>query len=428
MLNANGREIGNFDSQPAKFAGRELALHGTPTLDRVVLAQPLYGSRSAFVYAPDGHWRNAYSPVPVVEAGAVGVALRTLHLLDLEAPGAPSILAKVTASLLISTAGLFCFLAATRLTSIQGAFLTAVGFVLGTGLWPTASQTLWQHESAIAALMAAVWLATETTTPLDVRRSSALSIMLAIAAAARPQLAPQIAWLLIATLRSAPARVRIAGVVPLAVGMAILLAVNYVWFGNLLGALPMLERIHAQVHRVSASTDNVVVGAAGLLVSPNRGLLVFSPVVLIALIGLRRTDRRTSAGVSARACAAAAFVQFLFYSFYSVWWGGHTYGPRYCLDLLPLLVPAAAYGVARLTTLPGWTRALAVAALCWSMTVAATGAFVYPNEMWNIDPLDVDRRHERLWDWRDTQIARCWTRGPSPQNFELFRRGAWREP
>jgi hypothetical protein len=253
-------------------------------------------------------------------------------------------------------------------------------------------------------------------------------MMLAITAAARPQLAPQIAWLLSAILWPAPARTRIAGVIPLAVGTAIVLAVNYLWFGHVLGALPVLERIHPQVHGVSASTDNVVVGAAGLLVSPSRGLLVFSPVVLIALMGLRRTDRRTSTGLSARAGAAAAFVQFLFYSFYSVWWGGHTYGPRYCLDLLALLVPAAAYGVARLTTMRGWTRALAVAALCWSVMVAATGAFVYPNEMWNIDPLDVDRRHERLWDWRDPQIARCWTRGLSPQNFELFRREAWRRP
>jgi hypothetical protein len=426
VLNANGREIGNFDTQPGKFAARELALNGTLTLDRVVRAQPLYGERSAFVHTPDGHWRNAYSPVPVLEAGAVGFVLSRLHLLDLESPGAPSILAKLTASLLISTAGLFCFLVAARITSTGGAALTAVGFVLGTGLWPTASQTLWQHESAVAALMAAVWLATGPLQPHEARRVLSVGVLLAIAGASRPQLAPEIAWLSLAVMWRVQPRNWIAGILPLLAGMAILLALNYAWFGNLLGAMPILEQVHPRIHAVTSSIDNVTVGATGLLISANRGLLVFSPIVLVSLLGLRRKDDRPSPGVSAGVCAAGALAQFLFYALYSVWWGGHTYGPRYCLDLLPLLVPAAAFGVTRLMTMPAWTRALAVAALCWSVIVSATGAFVYPNDLWNIDPLDVDRRHERLWDWRDSQIARCWSRGPSPQNFELFYGDAWR--
>ena len=40
------------------------------------------------------------------------------------------------------------------------------------------------------------------------------------------------------------------------------------------------------------------------------------------------------------------------------------------------------------------------------------------------DPVDVDTNHERLWDWRDSQIVRCWQRGFSPQNFALFSREA----
>jgi hypothetical protein len=428
VLNANGREIGNFDSQPAKFAARELALHGTLTLDRIVLAQPLYGERSAFVHTPDGHWRNAYSPVPVLEAATVGLLLSRLHVLDLESPAAPAILAKITASLLISTAGLFCFLTAARVTSTQGAILTAIGFVLGTGLWPTASQTLWQHESAVTALMAAVWLATAPTESRQTRHAFAVCLFLAIAGASRPQLAPEIAWLALPMLGRGTVRNRIVAVLPLAAGAAIVLALNYAWFGNLLGALHTLEQIHPRIHGVTSSIDDLRGGAAGLLISPSRGLLVFSPVVLVSLLGLRRRDDRLSPALTAGWCAVGALVQFLFYALYSVWWGGHTYGPRYCLDFLPLLVPAAAHAVTRLRQMPRWTRALAVAALSWSVTVGAAGAFVYPHEMWNIDPLDVDRRHERLWDWRDTQIARCWRRGPSPQNFELFQAAAWRTP
>jgi len=70
---------------------------------------------------------------------------------------------------------------------------------------------------------------------------------------------------------------------------------------------------------------------------------------------------------------------------------------------------------------PGASRVLASAALAWSITVAVTGAFFFPHDRWNVDPYAVDRHHERLWQWSDMQIVRCWQRGPSPQNFDLFR-------
>ena len=107
-------------------------------------------------------------------------------------------------------------------------------------------------------------------------------------------------------------------------------------------------------------------------------------------------------------CLAAALAQFLFYGSDSVWWGGHTYGPRYMLDVLPLLVPLAIEGATRVRT-PA-LRSLTAAVLTWSAITAAP-AFVYPHERWNGTPLDVDRHHERLWDWSDPQILRCWRSG-----------------
>lgn len=124
-------------------------------------------------------------------------------------------------------------------------------------------------------------------------------------------------------------------------------------------------------------------------------------------------------------CLAAATVQFLVYGSYSVWWGGHTYGPRYLLDVLPLLVPTAAAAL-----IPQRSRlwdVAAASALCWSIVVAATGAFCYPHDAWNSDPTDVDRDHARLWSVRDSQIPRCWSAGLSPQNFGLFDRAAVRQ-
>jgi len=147
--------------------------------------------------------------------------------------------------------------------------------------------------------------------------------------------------------------------------------------------------------------------------------------VLVALGGIRTAvagGRRSALAW----CGGAAAVEYVLYACYGVWWGGHTYGPRYLLDVLPLLAPLAAVALSRPRTFPGLGPLMA-GALAWSVLVAATGAFFYPHDQWNTDP-DVNRFHERLWDWSDTQIGRCWAAGPSPQNFSLFSRDAFRVP
>ena len=75
---------------------------------------------------------------------------------------------------------------------------------------------------------------------------------------------------------------------------------------------------------------------------------------------------------------------------------------------------------------PTFLSANAPTALAWSIVTAATGAFCYPNEQWNTDPVNLDQAHERLWEVRDSQIPRCWSRGLAPQNFVLFDREIWR--
>ena len=71
---------------------------------------------------------------------------------------------------------------------------------------------------------------------------------------------------------------------------------------------------------------------------------------------------------------------------------------------------------------------LAAVALACSIGIAALGAFSYPHGAWNSEPADVDRNHDRLWSWSDSQIARTWHAGASPQNFTLFTRDAVRVP
>jgi len=56
----------------------------------------------------------------------------------------------------VTLAVVFVFFAARWRTNNSWAALIALGFGLGTNAWPTASQTLWQHESTLAGLALAV--------------------------------------------------------------------------------------------------------------------------------------------------------------------------------------------------------------------------------------------------------------------------------
>lgn len=77
-------------------------------------------------------------------------------------------------------------------------------------------------------------------------------------------------------------------------------------------------------------------GLVGQLVGPGRSLLLYSPALLVALLGWRRAlDRRRAAAL----LVLAVFVtRWVLVSARSDWWGGWGIGPRYLLPVVPLLL------------------------------------------------------------------------------------------
>ncbi|MDQ3487636.1 MAG: hypothetical protein M3468_07875 [Acidobacteriota bacterium] len=416
MYFANGREIGSVDSQPTKFAARELLLRGSLALNHVVGATPELLSRHTIVLAADGRYRSTYSPVPALTAAAVNWPLASSGVLDLKGPQAAGRIAKFAASLLTAIAVAIAFLTMRRSLPMRPALLLAAGLGLGTGLWSTVSQTLWQHETAILGFMVAVHALTARSP--GTARGLLIGAGIALACTSRLSVLPAGSVLLLATWACYGTRTMIAALSIVAAAGAILIVHNINAFGHVLGPLPYLESLHGQFHATDRSFQLGWEGYAGLLISPSRGLLIFSPVVAVAVLGIRAA---WSEGWRAaqRWCLLAAAAQFALYGAYSVWWAGHTFGPRYMLDVLPFLVPSAALGMThlRLRSVGGACAALALA---WSIAVSALGAYVYPAELWNTDPREVDQYHERLWDWRDTQIRRAYETPPNPRNFMLF--------
>jgi hypothetical protein len=423
--NSNGRETSTYDSQPTKFAARELALHGRLTLDTVVANAPDYQTRPAFQRDRHGHYRSAYSVVPSIEAAIPAAILHVTRLVDLRAPLAPSLIAKLTASVLTAGSVVLVFLALAAGYGNRTALLVALGLGLGTNLWPLAGGTLWTLETVSFGMAIALYAWLRPDDGLTTRWVVIGAMGVSLAASARVQTMPMIAVLLISLIARVGFRRSTAGLAVVAGAAAVLMAFQWWWFGDVLGALPMLQAQNLAAHGVTGTLNpHPLDGAAGLLVSPNRGLIVFSPVVLVAFAGMWLA-RRGPMALGTGWWSIAAIVQFIAYACYSMWWGGHTYGPRYLVDILIPLAPAAAIGVGWVAAVR-WRRMAALLAVAWSMLVAATGAFCFPHDRWNSEP-DVDRHHERIWDWSDLQIVRCWRKGPSPQNFNLFVREAVRQ-
>jgi hypothetical protein len=427
IYNSNGREQQPIDSQPTKLLARALARDGVLTLDRDVAERPALAARVSFQKARNGHTRSPYSVVPAIIAAGPAWILSRTGLVDLDAPRAPNLIAALTASLLVAGAVVLVFLALSGMVSMRAALYTALGLGLGTNYWALLSRTLWQHETVAFGIALALWAWLRPSASLTRRYAFIGGLGLALACTCRLQVLPLAGLLLLwLAVRAGVVSALMAGGIVTA-ALAALFVAQYRWFGDVLGGFAAMQRVEVTPaeHGVTSSfSSQPWVGALGLLVSPNRGLLIFSPVFALVFAGVRRSIREfPDLRLGWLPVASAAL--FVVYACYSVWWGGFTFGPRYMMDLLVPLTPAAACGV-EAALARRWSRWLAGAALAWSVVVSATGAFMYPNDQWNATSESVDTHHARLWDWRDPQIVRAWQRGPSPQNFDLFTRAAVR--
>jgi hypothetical protein len=194
---------------------------------------------------------------------------------------------------------------------------------------------------------------------------------------------------------------------------------NLAVFHSLIGGYAIIESSY------TFTPAQAYAGILGLLVSPSRGLLVYSPFVIFSIAGIVAARRqRTAAAHLVRYLAAASLVTFVNYAFFQRWEGGSAFGPRYLTDTMPAAALALVFLFPR--DLRGATFRARVAAFACigaivsSMLVQVAGANGEPKTNWSGVPYDAALHRERLWEWRDEQIVRdaratmhLWTRNPT---------------
>lgn len=301
-------------------------------------------------------------------------------------------LSQVTAAIVTALSVAPFYLAArrivrTRLAAIAGTTL----FAFGTTAFSVAGRALWQHGPALLFLNLTLWLLASRATILRLFLAGVTSGLLFWN---RPLLAVLIAPLAVfVVLRE---RRRAAAY---AAGASVSLALM-AWYTLTYWKAPGL----GQAGMFHAFSGSLLEGLPGLLVSPNRGLFVFTPAFLLSIIPLASALRHARQQALLAALGIGGVLLVLVCSFWFSWWGGHSHAYRLLTELAPALSLFFAIAWERLRS-HAW-RGAALVLVAASIYIHALLAYVGPCGF-NGTPNGIDEHPERLWSVRETELGRC---------------------
>jgi len=260
-------------------------------------------------------------------------------------------------------------------------------YFLATSVRTVASQALWQHSGVHLAVASALWLVLrEEAVPLS--RDLAAGVVLGLGAVVRQTTA--LAALGLHGFR--PSRL-IAMIVGVAIGVAPLLAYNDLAFGSPL----------EQGYGVKTFATPIQTGLYGLLVSPSRGLFIYTPYLLFAFLALFRSWRWPGEVAGRlRGFSLAWLAALALYATYSEWWGGRVFGSRFLDDFAPVLFAALGWGTSVGMLGSRFARVVFGLMAAWSFVLFQAAAFFY-DKAWDTFPVNVNDDPSKIFNWSAPQ-------------------------
>jgi uncharacterized membrane protein len=156
---------------------------------------------------------------------------------------------------------------------------------------------------------------------------------------------------------------------------------------------------------------------AGLLVAPNVGLLVFSPVLVLAVFGYLRLDSIPDVRIRQlfSAFGPVIVLEILVYSFFGLWESSvaYSYGQRFLTGFIPVLaiftgIVLNEFFIAKpQVSRTRMIQAVIVLLILSSVIIQAIGVFLYP-----LLP-DRGTSSARTWDWDSSIIFDSYLEGIS---------------
>jgi hypothetical protein len=299
------------------------------------------------------------------------------------------------------------------------ALLCGLAFAFATSAWSTASRALWQHGPSILFLAIAI-LALDQLFPRnaddhDPRSESVWAPLIAgvcIAGAVTMRPTNAVALALVTILVFWKAHRRSAAVY--AIGVVVVFIpwtlITYHYYGSLLQPYDQASKLGLP----STFFESIV----AQLLSPSRGLFIFSPVVLVAVAGLVIASRRRLVTPLEELSAVAIPCYLVAIALFPVWWAGTSFGPRFMTETLPffflLAIPFVDWIVAWRAEKPLGRPLIyriavicSVVALAFSVLVNAQGGLLRSSICWNLKAptvASVDSDPARVWSWGNPQF------------------------
>lgn len=324
------------------------------------------------------------------------------------------IMDKIAASFIATLSAIFLYMSLKNLSSNKISLVCTLIYAFATNTWAISSQTLWQQGGVELFLAILIYLVVLNEKQENRNNFLLMGLFSGLLIFCRPfdsiLLLPIMYYVFVHNNME-----KFYYLCALILGSLPFAAYNLYFFNNLFGG-------YSSLVSVFSFNFNAINSFFGLLISPNRGLLIFSPICLIAILGISGIKKMKKKNMQYFFILMAISVlgQIIAYSFYNMWWGGYSYGPRFLTGMLPffMMFLGIYFDEFSKTT---WTQKsirkyfiifVISIFICWSVFVQIVGAFYYPNDCWDCTP-SIDSHPQRLWDWNDSQILHSFWAGPS---------------
>ncbi|MBN1606437.1 MAG: hypothetical protein JW940_07370 [Polyangiaceae bacterium] len=289
-------------------------------------------------------------------------------------------LGKVAAALSVAATVLLLFLAGSRWLGARAAAVVALAYGLGSCAFCVSSQALWQHgPSELFVALGAYGLLVKERRGSDIL----CGFGFAVSVVCRPTSAlvfASVGTYLLLFDRGRLLRFAL-GALPVVI---VLMGYHQHAFGSpwVFGEMGVAAKIAmTKTGNPDVWQTPLHVGLAGLLLSPARGLLLYSPIALFSVWGAWRAFR-DPAWKDLRPLAAGAVLQVLLAAKWFDWWGGWCFGYRVIVDIA-ILLAFLSFPIAAAVNLRPWRRTVFGSLLAYSVGVQVIGAYVFDLEGWN---------------------------------------------
>jgi len=324
-----------------------------------------------------------------------------------------TIIQRVLAALLMSGLSIIFYFLSRLFLSMKWSLLVVFSIILGTSVLSTASRALWSHTWNILLLGITVYLIVNSLENKKIIRPCVLATLLSWMYFVRPTSVVSIfaiTILVIIYFRESLVIFFMTAIVWITIFIFYSLHFYDTWLPNYYSA-----------SRLGSNTFWEAL--AGNTISPSRGFLVYTPfamwIALSLAIYLPFLKHKPLIVVS----IFAILSHTVMISTFPHWWGGHSYGPRLMIDIIPWLTILQILSIQAMLLhhrntkmkpgiLPKMKNffhfkihcSIGILMIILGVILNMRGAFSRETHIWNWHPVNIDTHPERLWNWEYPQF------------------------